>query len=428
VVRIHIYHTTRDYAIFYYYIEEQTKDKMTTLGGVVTYLVAILAILVGIVLFTPIPKQLGLYRFHATIDPSFVGFSPAHLYNIPYGFTINDLYSLNLTGQTAIVTGANSGIGYAISQALYKLGADVTMTCRDITKCNSAAESIRTNATKEQANGASTSSSSTMPKLTTMVLDTNSLSSVRDFSLNFIEKDNESKSLDMLFLNAGGVGYVDKVNKKCVPTNDDNIEMTFATNYVGHHLLFRYMQPLLERSKIGRVISTSSNASYRTYKYKVATNRTALNGCLEPYTQNGVHYSYGQSKLAQILWTEYIAAKILPSSSNIYINAFHPGIVATEIFYKAFAMAGAPKFMNAVIDWFQREVFWTPFEGALTGLYLGTNVDALVKQNIRGQYYHPQSIRILNHPYMNDTILQEQLWNFTEELVKEYLPKLSDAN
>jgi NAD(P)-dependent dehydrogenase (short-subunit alcohol dehydrogenase family) len=394
---------------------------MTTLGGVVTYSVGIISILIGIVLFTAIPKQLGLYRFHATIDHSFVGFTPAHLYNIPYGFTINELYSLNLTGQTAIVTGANSGIGYAIAEALYTLGADVTMTCRDTSKCNTAAESIRTRATTNKRSNDNGSIRRPIATLTTMVLDTNSLSSVRDFSLSYMNND-PSKSLDMLFLNAGGVGYIDKVNKKCIPTNDDTIEITFATNYVGHHLLFRYMQPLLERSKLARVVSTSSNASYRSYTYKVATNLTSLNGCLEPYEKNGVHLAYGQSKLAQIIWTEYIATKLLPPSSSIYVNAFHPGIVATQIFEKAFAMVGAPKFLFPIIDWFKREVFWTSLEGALTGLYLGTNVDALVKQNIRGRYYHPQSIPILDHPYMNDTIFQEQLWNFTEELVKDYLP------
>ena len=129
------------------------------------------------------------------------------------------------------------------------------------------------------------------------------------------------------------------------PPTPDDIEMTFATNYVGHHLLFRYLQPLLEMSThIGRVVSTSSMASYESYTYLVATNRTALNGCLEPYVRNGLHFSYGQSKLAQLLWTKYIATKVLKPTSNIYINAFHPGVVATNIFYNAFEMIGAPKF------------------------------------------------------------------------------------
>ena len=73
-------------------------------------------------------------------------------------------------------------------------------------------------------------------------------------------------------------------------------------------------------------------------------------------------------------------------------------------------------------DWFSRETFWTPLEGALTGLYLGTNTDALTRENIRGQYYHPQSIPIVDHPQMLASVLQEDLWHFTEELVKDFLP------
>ena len=285
------------------------------------------------------------------------------------------------------------------------------MTCRNMDKCQAAAASIR----------AAVGSSTKQSTLTTMVMDTNSLASVRDFSLFFRGRHD---TLEMLFLNAGSVGYIDKVNKKCVPTNSDGIETTFATNFVGHHLLFRYLQPLLESSKhIGRVVSTSSMASYRSYTYLVATNRTALNGCLEPYEKNGVHFSYGQSKLAQLFWTRNVATKILKPTSNIYVNAFHPGVVATNIFYNAFDMVGAPKFLYSVYDWLARETFWTPMEGALTGLYLGTNTDALVKQNIRGQYYHPQSKPIYDHPYMNTTVLQEELWNFAEELVKDFLPE-----
>lgn len=399
------------------------KHSRTRIGGIVTYLVAFVSIFMGVLLFTSIPRNLGFYRWYATnIDHSFIGFAPAFLHDVPYGFTFDELYSLNLTGQSAIVTGANSGIGYAMAKVLYALGADVTMTCRNNEKCQKAAESIRSSVllSKEKS-----TSEVAVPSLTAMVFDTNSLLSVRDFSLSYLGK---YSTLDMLFLNAGGVGYLDKVNKKCVPVNSDDIEITFATNFVGHHLLFRYLQPLLESSKhIGRVVSTTSMASYRSYSYLVATNRTALNGCLEPYEKNGVHYSYGQSKLAQLLWTKYVATKVLQPTSNIYVNAFHPGVVATNIFYNAFDMIHAPQFLYAMYDWFSRETFWTPLEGALTGLYLGTNTNALVMENIRGQYYHPQSIPILDHPYMNATVLQEELWYFAEELVKDFLP-MNDVN
>jgi NAD(P)-dependent dehydrogenase (short-subunit alcohol dehydrogenase family) len=388
---------------------------MVTVGGIVTYLIGFIATIVGVVLFTTIPKQMGLYRALAKSYPFSTGLTPAHSYNIPYGFTIDELYQLNLTGQTAIVTGANAGIGYSITEVLHELGADVTMACRNITKCNIAAESIRSK--RSHTNG---------PTIATMLLDTNSLASVRTFCLDYVNHRTPG-SLDMLFLNAGSVGYIDKVNKKCVPTNDDGIETTFATNYVGHHLLYRYVEPLLQKSKTARVVSTASAASFTTYSYKVATNRTTLNGCIEPYTDMmGNHYSYGQSKLAQILWTKHLSTRLEPKS-NIYVNAFHPGAVSTEIFDKALKMVQAPQFLVSIAEWLQREALWTPLEGALTGLYLGANAHTIVEKDIRGQYYHPQTVPIDN-PFARDRTLQQQLWDFSEELVKDFLPANDPVN
>ena len=92
--------------------------KKSSRGGIASYLVAFLSILLGVVLFTPFPKHLGLYRWFATnVDHRFIGLAPAYVYNMPYGFTLEELYSINLTGQSAIVSGANSGIGFAMSKA-----------------------------------------------------------------------------------------------------------------------------------------------------------------------------------------------------------------------------------------------------------------------------------------------------------------------
>ena len=93
------------------------RHSKSTIGGIATYVVAFISMLMGVVLFTPIPKQLGVYRWYATrIDHSFIGMAPAFLYNVPYGFTLDELYSLNLTGQTAVVTGANSGNCYEMTK------------------------------------------------------------------------------------------------------------------------------------------------------------------------------------------------------------------------------------------------------------------------------------------------------------------------
>ena len=69
---------------------------------------------------------------------------------------------------------------------------------------------------------------------------------------------------------------------------------------------------------------------------------------------------------------------------------------------------------------------WTSKEGALTLLYLGTAVKELQNNNIRGKYYHPQSIEMKNHPHAPNNSketkeLQVKLWNFLDELVQDYV-------
>lgn len=95
-------------------------------------------------------------------------------------------------------------------------------------------------------------------------------------------------------------------------------------------------------------------------------------------------------------------------------------MVATEIWDKAFEEAKVPGYIKKISDWFKREVMWTSAEGALTGLFLGTAVDRLKEENIRGKYFHPQTQEVVN-PLSLDEDLQSRLWAFSEELVKDYL-------
>ena len=283
------------------------------------------------------------------------------------------------------------------------MGADVTMACRNPKKCQAAATRIR----KENQPSRGT--------VKTGLLDTETLAKVKDFATNYLH-DNPDKPLDMLFLNAGTAFADYKV--KCVPLSKDGIEKIFAANYLGHHLLFRLLEPALEKSDLARVVSTSSGASFVSYSWRVATDLATLNGCSEPWAKGTKLNSYGQTKLAQILWTKYLAKS--RKTTNIYFNAFHPGVVATEIFDKAFQEAKTPRYIQTVCDWFKREVMWTSEEGALTGLFLGTAVDRLKAENIRGKYFHPQAQEVVN-PLSLDEDLQSRLWAFSEELVKDYL-------
>ena len=359
----------------------------------------IAAVAVGLLL-SSIPTKLGFYRWLATRDPSNprgIGMFPAWNYGVEWGYTFEQLYRSDLTGQTAIVTGANAGIGYEISLALARLGASVTLACRSPKKCLQAAERIR-------------SDSRYKGKVTPMTVDVSSLKSVKEFAQNYLK---ENKTLDMLFLNAG-IGSQHSNNDKSFPLSEDGIELVFATNVVGHHLLYKKLEPALLKSDMARVVLTSSCNSFRTFEYCVATDLDTLNGVEVTTANSGL--IYGQSKLAQILWAKHLTRKLGPSS-NVYVNAGHPGAVNTEIFDK---IPSLYRMVRVAFKVLREKAMWKPEEGALTLLYLGVATEVLKEKNIRGKYFHPQSVEVIN-PMSLDEVLQDKLWSFCEDLVKDFV-------
>jgi NAD(P)-dependent dehydrogenase (short-subunit alcohol dehydrogenase family) len=205
------------------------------------------------------------------------------------------LYAQNLTGQTALVTGANSGTGFECALALARLGASVTLACRNPVRCQKAADTIRADSMFQDRGGGTVS---------TMTLDTSSLASVQSFGKAYRSNPQTQSKLDMLFLNAGiGSGG----GGKTVPLSEDGIELVFATNHVGHHLLFHLLEPLLFQSKMARIVLTSSAGSFHSFDYKVATNLETLNN-VEISSPRDMQKVYGQSKLMQVFFCPGIDA------------------------------------------------------------------------------------------------------------------------
>jgi len=261
----------------------------------------------------------------------------------------------------------------------------------------------------------------------------------------------------MLFLNAGIAAPSPVADGEdgsySLHLSEDGIENVFATNVVGHHLMYKLLEPIIiRRSSDGdndnlrlrtrtvppRIVLTSSTASYGTrYPYKVATDLETLNGV--PAMD---HSLYPQSKLAQILWAKELTAKldlddaaennnkeqdtVVDPNSIVYVNAAHPGMVATNIWGKvAWDILPNGKMAEFVINSI-KSLMWTSEEGALTLIYLGTAVKQLQQDNIRGQYFHPQSKLIKNHKFAMDNdketkVLQEKLWKFLDELVADFV-------
>jgi NAD(P)-dependent dehydrogenase (short-subunit alcohol dehydrogenase family) len=375
---------------------------------------ALASTILGLLLYTTIPRQLGLYTFLASRIDIWVGLTPAFVEGMEWGYTWKEFYSdatyNQLKGQSAIVTGANSGIGFELAKALAKNGVHVTITCRTTQKCDKAKQEID-----------DTPSDKPKGKITTLLLDTSSFQSVRKFCQDYVNTIANGKPIDMLFFNAGAnVGTPqDGTSKKCMKTTEDGLPELFQINYLSHHLLYQLLQPFLASN--ARVVSTSSASSYDTYRYKVATDLDTLHNCSQPFIDpsSGANLAYGESKLAQIMWSMALQRKLHGHADlgNVSFNAFHPGLVDTGNANKLFEQTDVSEI---IITLFQNHVLpnaWKSPEGALTGLYLATH------GNIKGKYYHPQSQEVTN-PLALDVELQDKLWDFSMELVQAYMDPL----
>jgi NAD(P)-dependent dehydrogenase (short-subunit alcohol dehydrogenase family) len=257
-------------------------------------------------------------------------------------------------------------------------------------------------------------------------MDVSDLSSVQRAAKTWLQ--NNEGCLDMLFLNAG-IFYDGKNDDKSLPLSKQGIEKVFATNVVGHHLLYRLLEPALQKSKIARVVSTSSVAGIGwlppySLPYRFGDTSPIIPSTLEELNAGRpsalfAFALYGRSKLAQAAWSKALT-KRLGEHSTIYVNSAHPGAVFTPLAGGKYFPEWWPKYFSNAVAYLEEQLLWTSAEGALTEIYLGVAVDDIREKNIRGEYYHPQST-CYAHPHAGDAVLQENVWNLCEELVHAFL-------
>ena len=263
--------------------------------------------------------------------------------------------------------------------------------------------------------------------LETMTVDVSSLASVQQFCRSFLKKQ-KSIPLDMLFLNAS-IKYA-PVHEDGVSLHlsEDGIESTFATNVVGHHLMYRLLAPALgkslRRTTPARIVLTSSAVTYLVEApHKVPTDLKTLNGIAARDPD-----LYQQSKLAQVLWAKELTVRD-NNNNDLFVNTANPGAVATKIWRDGTwnDQGAVGKFWSAFTSFHQSWFMWTPAEGALTPLYLGTAFEELREKDLKGQYFHPQSRQMEDHVLFPENNaertkeLQSKLWDFLDELVADFV-------
>lgn len=292
------------------------------------------------------------------------------------------------SGRLAIITGSNTGLGYDTARVLAARGAHVVMAVRDTAKGEAAAARIR-NLTR----GA---------EVTVHKLDLGSLASVKQAGA---ELASAYPRIDLLINNAG-VMYPPK------QTTADGFELQFGTNHLGHFALTGLLLGNLLPVEGSRVVVVASIA----HNIKAKIDFDDLQWEKRKYDRVA---SYGQSKLANLMFTYDLQRRLAAAKAKTIAVAAHPGVAATEL-VRHIPGAGLPG-----VNWLSSKLLNSAEMGALPTLRAAT--DPSVKG---GQYWGPDGFRELRgHPVLvdstkqsKDLAVQERLWKVSEELTGVTFP------
>ena len=286
-------------------------------------------------------------------------------------WTANDIP--DLSGKTAVVTGANSGLGYETALALAGHGANVVMACRDERRGTEALERVRS-----EAPDASVELS---------LLDLADLTSVRKFAESYA---GERHQLDILVNNAGVMALPERRETA------DGFEMQLGTNHFGHYALTGLLLPQLQARPGSRVVSVTS------FGHKVG--RMDFDD-LQWERKYRKWFAYGRSKLANLLFTFELDRRARAGGSAIVAAVAHPGYAKTNL------QSGTS---------FQASTFMaqSAADGALPQLYAATAPDVQSGEffgpsGFMEQRGAPKRVKAAKKAY--DTEDARRLWELSEQ-------------
>jgi NAD(P)-dependent dehydrogenase (short-subunit alcohol dehydrogenase family) len=296
-------------------------------------------------------------------------------------------------GRTALVTGANSGIGFHQALELARHGACVLLACRDSGRGEAARDAIRA-----ELPAAS---------IELVPLDLADLDSVALLADRLLGRDG---GLDLLINNAGVMAVPRR------RTTAQGFELQFGTNYLGHFALTGRLLPALLARPGSRVVTVSSVA------HRLGSIRL---DDLQSERGYGPWRAYGQSKLANALFTVELDRRLRAAGASTLSVGAHPGYSRTEL------MSSGPRLGGGGIQaqilglgtWFSGQ---SAAHGALPVLRAATDPGAR-----GGDYYgpggpgelagHPRKVRYAGKAH--DERLAAQLWQASEELTGVPFPR-----
>jgi NAD(P)-dependent dehydrogenase (short-subunit alcohol dehydrogenase family) len=290
------------------------------------------------------------------------------------------LRDVSLRGKVAVVTGAG-GLGSETARVLALAGADVVMACRSV----SAAERIARRLQGDLPAGAGA--------LEVMELDLASLASVRAFARELMAR---RPRLHLLVNNAG-------VMATPLGQTADGFETQMGTNHLGHFLLTSLLLDGLRAGAPARVVVVASHAHRRGSRDGVLAT---LDG--DPHYRRRRYrplVAYGDTKLANILFTKALARRLAGSGVTPY--ALHPGVIATDLLEH---MGLGGRIFRAVGPLFLKSVE----QGAATTIFASTAPELT---EAHAGIYLADCNEAQPRPVALDAELAERVWTLSERAV-----------
>lgn len=284
-------------------------------------------------------------------------------------------------GRVAVVTGANTGLGFETAKALAGAHAHVVIAVRNLDKGKEAAARI--------------SAATPGAHIALQRLDLTSLASVRTAAAALSET---YEHIDLLINNAG-------VMDTPKGTTTDGFELQFGTNHLGHFALTGLLLDRLLATSGSRIVTLSSIA----HRMGAAIHFDDLQW-EHSYSRAG---AYGQSKLANLLFTYELQRRLAVAGVSTIALAAHPGVSNTEL------LRYSPLALRVMGTLYGRFVGQSTAMGALPTLRAATDAAA-----VGGQYYGPGGARetrgwpevVESSEQSHDVDLQRRLWAASEEL------------
>jgi retinol dehydrogenase-12 len=286
----------------------------------------------------------------------------------------------NLAGKYIVITGANTGIGLQTAIVLARLGATVTIACRDSAKTQDALTTIRQTSGNNNVYAES--------------IDLADLASVKAFAQRY---NNSGKPLHVLINNAGVFIYGDE-QKKTV----DGHEMHWGVNFLALAQLTHDLLPVLKQSAPARIVNLTSDAH---------TTTTMQFGDVNHDHEYTAFRAYAHSKLAILLYSNELNRRLI--GTGVTVNAVHPGGVRSEM------LRHFPPWLNFVAFQLGYPLAWlmmkSPLQGAQTTLHVTLAPECGI---MGGRYWADCAIRKSSNKQVGDLAVERKVFELVEDVRK----------